>query len=133
MTVTRIDRLARSTFDLCGIVKGIVDSNEQFQSLAEPWADDGTRTGHLMLAVLGRLADVERDLIRTRTAERGSRAKTRGKHMGCPPSLTPVQQKEDTIRRAQTPRCRNWPTAMTAAYRPYAAQREQPRFCVSDA
>jgi Resolvase, N terminal domain len=35
-----------------------------------------------MLAVLGGLADVERDLIRTRTAEGRSRAKARGKHMG---------------------------------------------------
>jgi DNA invertase Pin-like site-specific DNA recombinase len=38
-----------------------------------------------MLAVLGGLADVERDLIRTRTAEGRSRAKARGKHMGRPP------------------------------------------------
>ena len=54
-----------------------------------------------MLAVLGGLADVERDLIRTRTAEGRSRAKARGKHMGRPPSLTLAQQKEATRRRAQ--------------------------------
>src|SRR5277367_6601679 len=63
VTVTRIDRLARSTFDLFGIVKRIVDAKAQFRSLAEPWADTGTSTGRLMLAVLGGLADVERDLI----------------------------------------------------------------------
>ena len=87
VTVTRIDRLARSTFDLFGIVKRIVDTKAQFRSLAEPWADTGTSTGRLMLAVLGGLADVERDLIRTRTAEGRSRAKAQGKHMGRPPSL----------------------------------------------
>jgi DNA invertase Pin-like site-specific DNA recombinase len=38
-----------------------------------------------MLAVLGSLADMERDLIRTRTAEGGSRAKEQGKAMGRPP------------------------------------------------
>ena len=54
-----------------------------------------------MLAVLGGLADVERDLIRTRTAEGRSRAKAQGKAMGRPPSLTPAQQKEATRRRAQ--------------------------------
>jgi hypothetical protein len=54
-----------------------------------------------MLAVLGGLADVERDLIRTRTAEGRSRAKAQGKHMGRPPSLTPAQQKEAIRRRAQ--------------------------------
>src|SRR6516162_7696009 len=85
VTVTRIDRLARSTFDLFGIIRRIVDAQAQFRSLAEPWADTGTSTGRLMIAVLGGLADVERDLIRTRTAEGRSRAKAQGKHMGRPP------------------------------------------------
>ena len=75
VTVTRIDHLARSTFDLFAIIKRIVDAKAEFRSLAEPWADTGTSTGRLMLAVLGGLADVERDLIRTRTAEGRSRAK----------------------------------------------------------
>ena len=101
VTVTRIDRLARSTFDLFSIVKQIVDKGGQFRSLAEPWADTATSTGRLMLAVLGGLADVERDLIRTRTAEGRSRATAQGKAMGRPPSLTPSQQKEATRRRAQ--------------------------------
>jgi len=50
VTVTRLDRLARSTFDLFGIVKQIVDAEAQFRSPAEPWADTGTSTGRLMLA-----------------------------------------------------------------------------------
>jgi hypothetical protein len=90
VTVTRIDRLARSTFDLFAIVKRIVDAGGQFRSLAEPWADTATSTGRLMIAVLGGLADVERDLIRTRTAEGRSRARVRGQHMGRPPALTPA-------------------------------------------
>ena len=94
-------RLARSTFDLFAIVKQIVDAKAQFRSLAEPWADTGTSTGRLMIAVLGGLADVERDLIRTRTAEGRSRAKLKGKHMGRPPTLSPAQKKEATQRRAQ--------------------------------
>jgi DNA invertase Pin-like site-specific DNA recombinase len=101
LTVTRIDRLARSTFDLFAIVKQIVDAGGQFRSLAEPWADTSTSTGRLMIAILGGLADVERDLIRTRTAEGRSRAKARGQHMGRPPKLTPQQQKEARRRRAQ--------------------------------
>ena len=78
-----------------------MDAEAQFRSLAGPCVDTGTSTGRLMLAVLGGLADVERDLIRTRTAEVRSRAKAQGKHMGRPPSLTPTQQKEATRRRAQ--------------------------------
>jgi DNA invertase Pin-like site-specific DNA recombinase len=101
VTVTRIDRLARSTFDLFAIVKQIVDAGGQFRSLAEPWADTGTSTGRLMIAVLGGLADVERDLIRTRTAEGRSRAKARGQHMGRPAKLTPQQQAEARQRRAE--------------------------------
>jgi DNA invertase Pin-like site-specific DNA recombinase len=92
VTVTRIDRMARSTFDLFAIVKQIVDAGGQFRSLAEPWADTATSTGRLMIAVLGGLADVERDLIRTRTAEGRSRAKARGQHMGRPPKLNPARQ-----------------------------------------
>ncbi len=49
VTVTRIDRLARSTFALFAIVKRIVDAGGQFRSLAEPWADIATSTGRLML------------------------------------------------------------------------------------
>ena len=90
VTVTRIDRLARSTFDLFAIVKRIVDAGAQFRSLAEPWADTATSTGRLMIAVLGGLADVERDLIRTRTAEGRSRARARGQHMGRPPCPNPA-------------------------------------------
>jgi hypothetical protein len=55
--VTRIDRLARSTFDLFATVKRIVDAGGQFRSLAEPWADTATSTGRLMIAILGGLAD----------------------------------------------------------------------------
>src|ERR1700736_2595962 len=83
VAVTRIDRLARSTFDLFAIVKQIVDAKAQFRSLAEPWADTDTSTGRLMIAVLGALVDVERDLIRTRTAEAGA-AKAQGQQMGRP-------------------------------------------------
>ena len=99
VTVTRIDRLARSTFDLFSIVRSITDAGGQFRSLAEPWADSSTSTGRLMLAVLGGLADVERDLIRTRTAEGRSRATARGQHMGRPPTLTVQQQAEARQRR----------------------------------
>jgi DNA invertase Pin-like site-specific DNA recombinase len=86
---------------LFAIVKQIVDANAQFRSLAEPWADTGTSTGRLMIAVLGGLADVERDPIRTRTAEGRSRAQKRGQHMGGPSKLTDVQKAEARRRRAQ--------------------------------
>ena len=101
VTVTRIDPSRAAPSTLFGIVKQIVDAKAQFRSLAEPWADTGTSTGRLMIAVLGGLADVERDLIRTRTAEGRSRAQKRGQYMGRPPKLTAAQQSEARRRRAE--------------------------------
>jgi DNA invertase Pin-like site-specific DNA recombinase len=101
VTVTRIDRLARITFDLFGIVKRIVDAKAQFRSLVEPWADTGTSTERLMIAVLGGLADVGGDLIGIRTAEGRSRAQKRGQDMGRSPKLTAAQQAEARRRWAQ--------------------------------
>jgi DNA invertase Pin-like site-specific DNA recombinase len=124
VTVTRIDRLARSTFDLFEIVKKIVDAKAQFRSLAEPWADTGTSTGRLMIAVLGGLADVERDLIRTRTAEGRSRAKAQGRQMGRPPALRlrrSGKRQPGGARRAL--RCKNWPAVTLSASPPSAARR----------
>ena len=54
-------------------------SNPGTKHLAEPWTDITTSTGRLMLAVLGGLADVGRDLIRTRTSEGRIRAIRQGK------------------------------------------------------
>jgi DNA invertase Pin-like site-specific DNA recombinase len=52
-----------------------------------------------MIAVLGGLADVERDLIRTRTGEGRARAKLRGQHMGRPPKMTAARKREARQRR----------------------------------
>jgi len=54
-----------------------------------------------MIDVLDGLASVERDLIRTRTAEGRSRATARGQHMGRPSKLTDAQKAEARRRRAQ--------------------------------
>jgi DNA invertase Pin-like site-specific DNA recombinase len=78
-----------------------VDAGGQFRSLAEPWADTAASTGRPMIAVLGGLADVEGDLIRTRTAEGRSRAKARGQHMGRRSKLTDAQKVEARRRRAE--------------------------------
>jgi DNA invertase Pin-like site-specific DNA recombinase len=54
-----------------------------------------------MIAVLGGLAGVERDLIGTRTVEGRSRAKIRGRHMGRPSTLSAAQKIEAIQRRAR--------------------------------
>jgi DNA invertase Pin-like site-specific DNA recombinase len=94
VTVTRLDRLARSTRDLLNTLGTIADRKAGFRSLGDTWADTTTSHGRLMLTVLGGLAEFERDLIRSRTGEGRARAKARGVKMGRKPKLTPHQQAE---------------------------------------
>jgi DNA invertase Pin-like site-specific DNA recombinase len=101
LTVTRLDRLARSTRDLLNTLAAISGKKAGFKSLGDTWADTTTSHGRLVLTVLGGLAEFERDLIRTRTGEGRARAVARGQRMGRPPKLTPHQQKEAIKRREQ--------------------------------
>lgn len=98
--VTRLDRLARSTRDLLNVLAEISDRGATFRSLGDAWADTTTAHGRLMLTVLGGLAEFERELIRTRTAEGRERARTRGVRMGRKPKLTPHQRLEALDRKS---------------------------------
>ena len=99
VTVTRLDRLARSTRDLLNTLATITGKKAGFRSLGGAWADTTTAHGRLMLTVLGGLAEFERDLIRARTGEGRERAKARGVKLGRKPKLTSHQQKEAIKRR----------------------------------
>ena len=99
LTVTRLDRLARSTRDLLNTLAQITDKGAGFRSLSDAWADTTTAHGRLMLTVLGGLAEFERELIRARTGEGRARAVARGVKMGRRPKLTPHQKKEAISRR----------------------------------
>ena len=101
LTVTRLDRLARSTRDLLNTLAAISGKKAGFKSLVDTCADTTTSHGRLVLTVLGGLAESERDLIRPRTGEGRARAVARGQRMGRPPKLTPHQQKEAIKRREQ--------------------------------
>jgi len=99
LIVTRLDRLARSIRDLLNTLAAIADRKAGFHSLGDAWADTTTPHGRLMLAVLGGLAEFERDLIRARTSEGRARAVARGVKLGPKPKLTPHQQHEAIKRR----------------------------------
>jgi DNA invertase Pin-like site-specific DNA recombinase len=99
LTVTRLDRLARSTRDLLNTLAAITAQGAGFRSLADTWADTTTPHGRLMVTILGGLAEFERELIRTRTTEGRARAAQRGQHMGRPAKMTPHQQREALARR----------------------------------
>jgi DNA invertase Pin-like site-specific DNA recombinase len=76
LTVTRLDRLARSTRDLLNTLATVAERKAGFRSLGDAWADTTTSHGRLMLTVLGGLAEFERDLIRARTSEGPARARS---------------------------------------------------------
>jgi DNA invertase Pin-like site-specific DNA recombinase len=99
VTVTRLDRLARSTRDLLNTLAAITGRKAGFRSLGDTWADTTTTHGRLMLTVLGGLAEFERDLIRARTSEGRERPKARGVKMGRPHKLTDHQRREAIKRR----------------------------------
>ena len=99
LTVTRLDRLARSTRDLLNVLAMIADKGAGFRSLHDGWADTTTPHGRLLLTLLGGLAEFERDLIHSRTSEGRERAKARGVKMGRKPKLTPHQRSEALQRR----------------------------------
>ena len=101
VTVTRLDRLARSTRDLLNTLATITGKGAAFRSLGDAWADTTTAHGRLMLTVLGGLAEFERELIRRRTSEGRERAKARGVKLGRKPKLTAHQQQEARTRRGQ--------------------------------
>jgi DNA invertase Pin-like site-specific DNA recombinase len=101
LLVTKLDRLARSTRDLLNTLAAVAERGASFRSLGDGWADTSTPHGKLMVTVLGGLAEFERHLILSRTAEGRSRARSRGIKFGRKPKLTKHQQAEARARLAQ--------------------------------
>jgi DNA invertase Pin-like site-specific DNA recombinase len=99
LLVTKLDRLARSTRDLLNTLDAVSKAGASFKSLGDPWADTTTPHGRLMLTVLGGLAEFERHLILSRTAEGRDRAKAGGVRFGRKPKLTKHQREEALARK----------------------------------
>ena len=81
LVVYKLDRLARSTFDLHKIAKDLEERGIALVFIKEQ-IDFSTPTGKFMFSMLGAVAEFERDIIADRTAEGRERAKAQGKHMG---------------------------------------------------
>jgi DNA invertase Pin-like site-specific DNA recombinase len=79
LSVTRIDRLARSSRDLLNIVHEIEARGATFESLAEPWANTNMPQASAMLTILAAVAQLERAFILARTKEGRERAKALGR------------------------------------------------------
>ncbi len=87
VTVTRLDRLARSRPELLAIAVRIKQANAGLRSLAETWADTTTPDGSEMLIALAGIVAFERGLVAERTSAGRIEARAQGVKFGRPPIL----------------------------------------------
>jgi DNA invertase Pin-like site-specific DNA recombinase len=93
ITVTKADRIARSTLDLLQIVATFDESGVRLEILTgafnrdDPW-------GKALFGIQAVFAELERDLIHMRTMEGLAAARARGRVGGRKPKLSAAQEKE---------------------------------------
>jgi DNA invertase Pin-like site-specific DNA recombinase len=90
LTVTKLDRLARSVGDLLEIVARLETKKVSLRVLAMSGAqplDTSTATGRLMLAVIGAVGQAEREAMRERQRDGIARAKAQGRYKGRMPTV----------------------------------------------
>ncbi|HTD15623.1 MAG TPA: recombinase family protein [Chthoniobacterales bacterium] len=90
--VTKLDRLARSVADLMGILQTLERKRVAVRIL-NLGMDTQTPTGKLMLAVLGGVAQFEREMMLERQREGVAKAKLAGKYRGRKP-IAPERRQE---------------------------------------
>lgn len=98
LIVTKLDRLARSTADLLGIVARLDVKGVGLKVLAMGGGELDTRTptGRLMLTLLGGVAEFERGMMLERQREGIAKAKSEGRYTGRQPT---AQRQADEVRR----------------------------------
>ncbi|MDB4872809.1 MAG: invertase/recombinase-like protein [Gemmatimonadales bacterium] len=88
LVVWKLDRLGRSLPHLIHVVTSLEDRGIAFCSLTEGF-DTTTPSGRMLFAVLGALAQLERDIIRERTLAGLASARAQGHVGGRPRLMTP--------------------------------------------
>ena len=92
LVVTRIDRLARSVFDLQKIVRSLAEKGVALKATEQP-IDTSTASGKCFLDMLSVFAEFETNLRRERQMEGVAKAKA-GKYKGRPASINAVRLRE---------------------------------------
>lgn len=93
LVVTRLDRLGRSLTDALRIVEELTERKLGLQAI-DVKLDTSTASGQLMLEMLLKLSEWERELVRERTIEGLARAKAAGILPGPKRKLSPQQEEE---------------------------------------
>lgn len=88
LVVYKIDRIARSLFDLLEILRQLEAAGSVIRSITEP-LDTGSPMGVFMLQMLGAVAQLERSMIRERSIAGQLAARDRGRKPGRARSLSP--------------------------------------------
>ena len=85
LVVTRLDRLARSVFDLQDIANKLREKGASLKVLEQP-VDTTTSAGRMFYTMLGAFAEFELDIRRERQMEGIAKAKAEGKYKGRKPT-----------------------------------------------
>jgi DNA invertase Pin-like site-specific DNA recombinase len=81
VVVWKLDRLGRNTLHIPETVKALTDRGVTLVSTADG-IDSGTAAGHMMIGVLGSLAEYERELVKERTAVKRAMSLANGTKFG---------------------------------------------------
>src|SRR6478672_9905802 len=100
VTVTKLDRLGRSTRELLDLIDKISKAGASFRSLGDPLWDTASSQGRLLSTMLAAIAEFERELIKERTGDGRKRAMANGIKFGRKPKLSDFQRTEALKRRA---------------------------------
>lgn len=93
IVVTRIDRLARSINDLCGLVRRMEAAGIVLVAIEQP-IETSTPAGRCFLQMLGVFAEFETEIRRERQLLGIAKAKTQGAYKGRKPSIDVARVRE---------------------------------------
>lgn len=99
LVITKLDRLARSTFHLTQIAEQLKQGGIELV-VTDQAIDTSTSTGKLLFNMLGSIAEFENEIRRERQLDGIKAAKDRGVQFGAKSKLTPDQVEEMRQKRA---------------------------------
>lgn len=94
LVVTKLDRLGRNAMDVRATVERLAALGVRVHCLALGGADLTSPAGKMTMGVIAAVAEFERDLLIERTQSGLARAKSQGKTLGRPKSISEVASKQ---------------------------------------
>jgi len=98
LVVTKLDRLGRNAMDVRTTVEALAAGGVRVHCLALGGVDLTSPAGRMTMGVIAAVAEFERDLLVERTQAGLARAKSQGKALGRPSTLT-AEQRAEVVRR----------------------------------